>query len=324
MAIEYEILSSDGKIAGLLPTQYDEAMNSRYYALGILANTTSTAHYSKIKGGHKGMEVVVPGVPEVTVRDLVVGRPRELTEDNEDRSFRLKIDEGFEWTTFLNEIKQRYSQDPQLVQKITRQAVAQVSAMVEARCFSKFASYVPTWNCGAAAGKKTGNMDLGTAAKPVILSKSNAADFLAQLPSVISQTNIPRESGKLTLVVPPNVAYIIRTDNDLRDASKIGGVSSLKTWKIPTVLECDIYETTLLDAVPCTTDGGYAWPILAYTKEALAFCMDFNHTNAKEPDRVRGLEIYGECIFGCGAVRKDGLAIGYVRTQNTAFTHPGD
>ena len=303
----------DPALGGLSPVQYANQMMARFYATTCLPQSTQAGHFSEIKNGHLGQKIVVPQVPDIEIRDLVIGRPRPLKTEYAP-PLELEIKFGTEWSCYFPDEDLYFQQTKDFQQKILKGGANTNAAYIEKKCFARFPSFVPAWNCGNTAGKESGGYKLGTAENPAIVTKNNIMDYLAQFLSCVEETNIGMESGVFSIIVPTQLGYLLRTSADTRDASKSGGPSSLKTRKIPTLLEHDIYASNLLTKV----NG--AWPILAYTKEALAFAMAVKKVRSKEPDRVDGLEIYGKSIYGFDVERKDGCVLGYVKSSVTDIT----
>jgi len=305
----------DPFLGGLSPVQFSSVMMKRFYATTILPRTTTAGDFKSLVGGHLGTSIVVPRTPEIRIRKLKVGQPRPL-ETSKAKPLVLEIKYGTEWGHFEPDVDRYFTNVRDFTQQISKGAVAKNAAAIERHCFGLFPDFVPSYNCGNNAGKVGGGYTLGTVASPAVITKSNVEDYLAQFLSVIEETDVGMESGQFTVVIPPKMAYMLRTSDQNKDASKRGERSSLKTRQIPTILDYDVYSSTLLAHATGYSD---VWPIYAYTKEALAFAMAVNKVNTKEPDRVDGIEVYGQSIYGFDCEREDGVALGYVKFSDTAI-----
>lgn len=305
----------DPFLGGLTPIQFSNVMMKRFYATNILAKTTQAGSFKSLAGGHLGMSIVVPRTPEIKIRRLKVGHPRPL-ETSTAKPLTLEIKYGTEWGHFTPDVDQYFSQVRDISQQIAKGAVAKNAAVIERHCFTLFPDFVPSYNAGNSAGKVGGNYTLGTPASPAVITRSNIEDYLGQFLHVIQETEVGMESGQFTVVIPTKMAYLLRTSDYMKDASVRGSRSSLATRQLPTIFDYDIYSSNLLAHATGYSD---VWPVYAYTKEALAFAMAVNKVNTKEPDRVDGIEVYGQSIYGFDCEREDGVAIGYVKFSDTAI-----
>ena len=121
-------------------------------------------------------------------------------------------------------------------------------------------------NMGKAAGAQSGHYDMGTAASPRIITKSNVIDFCVDASAVLDEQNVPK-MGRW-MVLPPVIEAIVRK-SDLKDASLSGDETSL------------VRRNDYLGTVSGFTLFG-------------SLQQATGNTNAGNPDNI----MYHKCLFG--------------------------
>jgi len=101
-------------------------------------------------------------------------------------------------------------------------------------------------NAGATAGVNSSAFDLGTAAAPESIDKTNILDYIVDQGTVLDEQNVPQTSR--WLLFPPLFCGMIKK-SDLKDASLAGdGVSIMRNGRLGTIDRYTIYSTNNLNS----------------------------------------------------------------------------
>ena len=299
---------------GFIKDVYSPLIDKNFYARCYLARTTSSKYIGQIK--RKGDKVVITREPKITTEDYVAGKPYDIT-TNLEEPFEMHVNRGKRWKQYYDENDANRTHVVGLNSATINAATEAVARDIEVEYFNEFPSYVPSYNTGNAAGIKSGAYQLGSLDHPVLLDDENVLDYVMQFLHVLNETNVTNESGVISILVPDIVAYYIRVAEGIRDASKIGGKSSLKTRYLqPLDGLGDVYVSNLLPKM----DNG-AYPIICNVKEAMNFVMAARKTRViTDLDLYDGTLLRGYAIYDWGVAREEGLAIGYIKPNKQALS----
>jgi hypothetical protein len=145
-------------------------------------------------------------------------------------------------------------------------------------------------NAGATAGRKSGNINLGTGAAPLTLTKANIVDELVNYSTVMDEQNLP--DSQRFVVLPPAGCARIKT-SELKDASLTGdGTSTLRNGKVGMIDRMTVYCSNSLN----NTAGNY--DIIFGHKVATTFAAQITNMEAIDNPNdfgklVRSLMVYG-------------------------------
>jgi len=146
-------------------------------------------------------------------------------------------------------------------------------------------------NAGATAGRKSGNIDLGTTASPIAVTKANIIDHLVNFSTVMDEQNLP-ESDRYVVLSPAACARI--KTSELKDASLTGdGQSTLRNGKVGMIDRMTVYCSNNL-----AVDTGGKLNVVFGHKSALTFASQItNMETLPNPDDfgdlVRSMMAYG-------------------------------
>jgi hypothetical protein len=170
-------------------------------------------------------------------------------------------------------------------------ASEQMKISIDTDVLGTVAADVAAANKGGAAGRISGNINLGATGAPVQLSKTNVLDFIVDMGQVLDEQNRP-ETGRF--LVLPFWATALLKKSDLKDASITGdGTSPMRNGRIGMIDRFTIYQSNNLRRV---TDGAnQAFDILAGVKNGLTFASQLTKTESlrakKDAAEERWLEL---------------------------------
>lgn len=259
-----------------------------------LTQIANTNYEGSISG--KGSKVIIHQAPVVTSSAYTDGAAityQDITGENVE----LLIDHSQYFAFHITDINKAQS-DPKLVNEATSAAADAQRIAIEKHVYGTVLADMPAavllTNSGAAAGAKSGNINLGTLAAPVALTKTNVIEYLLNIGLVLDEQNIP-EQGR-NLLIPARMAALIKA-SDLKDASITGDATSvLRNGRLGMIDRFTLYTSNNLLAAQ---GAGVAWDVIACTKQALTFAtqlsevqyLDKMETTFKKG--VRGLQLYG-------------------------------
>lgn len=300
------------KLAGYIKTHYSPRMLDSIHQRTYLGQMTTNAFYDGII--EMGDTVTIAREPKVHVEKYVEGGDYKL-ESSAEKPIKLTIDRGYQWGKFLDDKTLKRTHIKTLIASILASATAEIAEAQETEYFGEFASFVPNCNQGLTAGVKSKAYNLGTLDHPVIVDKTTVLDWLQQFTSVINETGVKNTSNNRCIVIPEVVSYLLNISPNLRNASEIGGKSSLRTQyltELPSIGR--IYSSNLLDRLP---NG--AFPVICQTKEAMAYATVAKDSKVVEPSIKHGKFARGYVIYDWDPVREEGLAIGYAKANAPTF-----
>ncbi len=299
--------------AAYIPDIFSKAVRANLNAHTCLPQISQAGYLGEVK--NVGQVVKIPSVPRVYMADYARGQEIEIKTDAA-TALELTIDRQFYWDQYWDDMDLHQTHLAMLEAATAKQAAAQVAARIEAAVFAGWGALVPAANTGTAAGKQTGLYNTGTAAAPTQLTKKNALAWISQFFSILAEQDISDGDGTKSVVIPEWARFYLVNTDDLKDASKIGEKSSLRTNRLGNLYGIEVYTSTLLTGIPVNGQTYKAWPFLACAKSALNFCAAMNKVETVRPAKMFGTLAKGLVLWGFGTPRPEGLSIGYA--------YPGD
>lgn len=301
------------RTANYVPDIFSKAVRANLNAKTCLPQISQSGYLGEIK--NVGQVVKVGTTPRVEMFDYARGMEIPVNTNMAD-PLELTIDRQFGWSQFYDDLDLHQTHLKMLEAETARQAAAQVAARMEKVVFDNWGTMVPAKNTGANAGVESGIYQLGTATAPTQLTKKNGMAYISQFFSVIAEQNVSDGDGTKSVVLPEWARFYLVNTDDLKDASKIGEKSSMRTNKVGNLFGIDVYTSTLLTPVPVSGQTYKAWPFLACTKSALNFCAALNKVETDRPSKMFGTLAKGLVLWGFGSPRPEGMSMGYA--------YPGD
>lgn len=272
----------------LIPTIWAKKLLERFYDATVLAAISQTDYEGEIR--NMGDKVVINKIPDLTINNYRMGDTLTYERPPAD-TLELLIDQGKYWAFALDDVA-----DVQAMIKMTgpwaENASEQLKIVVDTETLAFLVGKADADNRGDDAGRISDN-DLGIAATPVALDKTNVIDYIVDHGTVLDESNCP-ESGR-KLVIPTWMAGLIKK-SDLKDASITGdSVSVMRNGRLGMVDRFELYTSNLL---PMTGANHY---VFAMHPKALTFATQLTKTETLRAestfgDLMRGLMVYGRQV----------------------------
>lgn len=263
-----------------------------------------------------GDSITVARQPTIQVEPYVKGTPLKI-KTRLGQPFKLTMDRASRWGQFYDELDLRRTHVKALTSSTITAAADAVEEQIEREAFDWIGDKAPACNVGNTAGLRSHSYQLGTADHPVLVTRANIAQYLMQFSPVLDETNLKNESGTRSVIMPTIAAYYLRSSEKLLDASQIGGVSSLKTQQLGSLMGIgNIYISNLLEP----NELG-AFPVIYLAKEAVSYALAAQRTKTKEdPALLDGTLLHGWALYDWGVTREEGISIGWIKPNETALT----
>lgn len=279
-----------------IPQIWSGKLLTKFYDATVFTEIANTDYEGEVKS--YGDEVIIRTVPSMTIRNYVKGQG--LTYDRpESPSVSLKIDQGKVFAFEANDVDKKQS-DLDFVSKWGEDGSEQMQVEVDSDILASIPADAHAQNAGDSAGRKSGDINLGTSAAPLAATKANILDILVDFSTVLDEQNIPNSDR--WVVLPPRICGLIKK-SDLRDASISGdsGNSTLRNGRLGMLDRFKVFSSNNVNA----TSGKY--DIVFGHKSALTFAGQIT-----EMEDLRNPEDFGDLIrslfvFGFETVKPTSL-----------------
>lgn len=203
-----------------IPEVWAAKTNAKFYKSTVFGDIASTDYEGEIS--KYGDKVHIRIVPDITISTYVIGQDlnyeRPAAADVE-----LDIDQGRSYSFVSNLVELKQS-DLNYVEKFTDDAGQQMAINIDTAILAGIYGDADSSNAGATAGKISSGFDMGTAASPEDVDKTNLLDYLVDMGSVLDEQNVPT-TGRW-VVLPAILCGMIKK-GDLKDASLAGDATSI-------------------------------------------------------------------------------------------------
>lgn len=282
-----------------IPEIWSGKLIEKFYAATVLAAIANTDYEGEIKG--MGDKVKIRTKPTITIRPyqldqaLTVERPSSNT-------IELNISNAFYFNEVLDDVMELQA-DLNLLSMWADDASEQLKITIDTAVLATISAGVNSVNSGNTAGKFSGNIQLGVAGTPAIVTPATVLDYMVDLGTVLDEQNIP-ETGRW-ITIPPWFAAQIKK-SDLRNASISGdGTSLMRNGRLGMIDRFELYASNLL---PTGTEGGAtSWYVFAGHPHGLTFASQISKVETLRSEQtfgtlLRGLQVYGAQVL-------DGIAL---------------
>jgi len=283
-----------------IPEIWSTKMIEKFYEATVLAAISNTDYEGEIKT--HGDKIIMRQRPTITIRnyesnqELVVDRPSAA-------SLEMLIDQGKYFNLHLDDVM-KIQTDIDLMNQWSADASEQMKIVIDTDVLVHLVNGATARNRGTGAGRISQNINLGVAATPVTITRTNVVDYLILMGQVLDEQNIP-ETGRW--IVLPAWASSLLKRSDLRDASLTGdGTSVLRNGRLGMIDRFTIYGSNLLPTSATDGVGGNdadgATYIYAGHKNALTFASQMTEMEVMRSERtfgnlMRGLQVYGRRVI---------------------------
>lgn len=222
--------SNDGT-SRFIPELWSGKFLVKYYMATFWRDITNTDYEGEIK--NQGDTVIIRTIPTLTINDYQKGQKLNY-ERPESTPLEMVIDKGKYWGFTVDDID-AYQSDMKLMNAFSQDAGEQLKITVDADVLQGItygsAGTFPgsSYNAGATAGYESSSFNLGASGSPVQLTKANVLDYIIDCGTVLDEQNIP-STGRW-MVIPSWMSNLL-IKSDLKDASMIGGESTLRNGRI--------------------------------------------------------------------------------------------
>lgn len=276
-----------------IPEVYSGKLVEKFYRSTVFGDIASTDYEGDIAG--QGSNVKIRTVPDVTVSDYVVGAGLTAQYPT-NNSVNLSISQAKSFMVALPLVSSRQS-DIDLADVFANDGANQLKIAADAEMLETIPASVSADNSGATAGVVSNNINLGTSAAPVTLTKANVVDFIVDCGLVMDEQNVSEEGR--WFVAPPWLIALIK-QSDLKIASLAGdSVSILRNGKVGMIDRFTIYQSqNLLQQVVPTP----ATHCLFGHAAGLTFAAQIMETQMIDNPNDFGYLIRGLMVFGFAVV----------------------
>ena len=287
-----------------IPELWSGKLLEKFYdatVLSAIANTDYTGEISNM-----GDTVHIRQKPSLTITsytaDLEIAVERPSVADVE-----LSIDQGRYFAAIVDDVMETQS-DLNMMDMWGDDASEQMKINIDTYVLGLLdAGATATENKGAAAGRLSGNIALGTTGAKIDLVARNATapdveviDMILRMGQVLDEQNIP-ENGRW-MVVPAWVTAMIKR-SELRDASLTGdGSTMLRNGRIGMIDRFTLYSSNVSPQAQ----------IIAGHKHGLTFASQLTKMETIRSERTFGNILRGLQVFGSKVVDGDAITVAHV------------
>lgn len=269
-----------------IPELWSGKLVEKFYDNTVFGEISNTDYEGEISG--HGDKVIIRTVPSITITDYVKGAGLTY-EQPESANVELNIDQGKSFSFQLFKVDETQS-DLNLMNDWSQDGSEQMKISVDTDILATIPASAAALNSGAAAGRKSGNINLGVALTPLALTKTNILDALVDYGTVLDEQNVP-ESNRW-IVMPAKMCGLIKK-SDLKDASLAGDSTSIiRNGRLGMIDRFTIYNSNNVNVASGEHD------IVFGHKSALTFAGQISHMEElPNPDDfgtlARSLFVYG-------------------------------
>jgi hypothetical protein len=275
------------------PTMFSADFLPELYAalcFGSIANTQTASILTQ-----QGDKAIFPELPEVVVKDYIKGQ--KLSFDVADpKAQEMEVSRAKSFAVSLNRIDLAQT-NLKLSPAVMAHAVKTLQQYIETDLFEDVWQDASPLNQGAGAGAKSANINMGTTAAPLLVTKDNILDILCDAAQVMDEANVPTDKGDLFVTLPPFATNLIKR-SDLKNASITGDTTSpIRNGRIGQTIDVfNVYKSN------CLWNVGGTYYCMFGTPSALAFVSQITETDIVKPTDefatyLRGLSVYDAKIL---------------------------
>lgn len=270
-----------------IPEIWSTKLLDKFYDACIYSEIANTDYEGEIQ--KHGDTVKIRTTADITINDYVKGTPL-VYQNPESPLIDLLIDQGHYFAFNAYDVDKTQS-DINLMNSWSGDGSEKIKIRVDTNILGSVYTDAAALNAGIAAGRKSQNINLGTTAAPVAVTKTNIIDTLVNYSTVMDEQNLP-EANRFVVLSPAACARI--KTSELKDASLTGdGQSTLRNGKVGMIDRMTVYCSNNL-----AVDTGGKLNVIFGHKSALTFAAQItNMETLKNPsdfgDLIRSMMVYG-------------------------------
>lgn len=291
----------------MIPEIWSTNLVKEYYDASVLTQVTNTDYEGEISG--MGDKVIIRTQPKVNMRPYVIGQNLE-TEFPTGGKIELLIDKGMYWQTGIDDVVHK-QQDINQMTLWAQEAAEEMKLMLDTEVLSFLPANVHAKNTGATAGRVSNNVNLGTAAAPLIPTAANILEIVLRLGQVLDEQNVP-ETGRY-LIMPFWATTLLKL-SDLKNTYTTGdSTSPLRNGMVGRIDRFTVFNSNLLPINPAPGAGDWKTVIMAGHKDAATFATQFTKTETLRSEKTFGDIMRALIIYGYQMIKPEAAAVAYIR-----------
>jgi hypothetical protein len=245
---------------------------------------------------NQGDKVIIRTTPVITINDYTVGGTLTY-EVPESANTELTIDKAKSWSFRIDDLDKLES-DIALMNMFSKDAGERLKISIDSDVLTYIATQAGTNNIGSTAGAISGDVNMGVAGTPKVLTVANIVDTIVEANQVLDEADQPDDNRWMVL---PAWACAMLKKGDLKRADITGDATGMiRTGLIGMIDRFKIYKSNNLYSV---TDGSATPFYMPFgTNEAITFASELTKTESlRIPDSFgeyfRGLQVYGRKVI---------------------------
>lgn len=279
-----------------IPEIWSAKLIENFYDSTVLAAIANTDYEGDIKS--MGDTVNIRTTPDLTIRTYEKGMTLAVERPDKPK-IQLVIDKG-EYFAAIEDDVDKVQADINLMDTWSRDASEKMKIKIDQNVLAGMLTGIAATNKGATAGRISGDIDLGTTAAPLAMTKTNVIDLLVDMGTVLDEANAP-EAGRF-VVIPAKMAGLIKK-SDLKDASITGdGTSIQRNGRLGMIDRFTVYVSHNLNVATGKFD------IVAGHKMGLTFASQMTEMESIRAETTFGNIVRGLQVYGYKVVKGEALA----------------
>jgi len=287
----YPITNSATTMSGInIPFIWSAKTIQKFYAVTVFGEIANTDYEGEISA--MGDKITITTIPDIVIRDYTIDQELEYTKPVNGK-VELLIDKGHYYAIPYNDVEKKQSKI-NFIDKWTDDASQQMGIAIDRSILSTCFTGAATANKGLTAGAISGGYDMGVAGTPLVVTKTNVLEVIADMGSVLDEQNKPATDR--FCVIPSIIKNLVKK-SDLKNVSITGDAkSTIRNGKIGDLDDFTVYTSNNVNWVMDTTHR--VFNCVAGHKSALTFASQLTEneviTNPKDFGKLmRGLQVYG-------------------------------
>lgn len=298
---------SSAAVNAYTPQLYALELLEKHYLTTVLTGISNTKYEGTIK--KHGDKVIIRTRPDVATFEWYPGMSlRGKRTSPESPAIELEINKGRAYSLNLDALSEVQS-DVDLLDEWYYDAGQQMSIAIDRIVLNDIDANADTKNKGATAGYRSSSYNLGATSAPVVITKANALDLVADFAAVLSEYDVPEEGR--WLVLPVWYTNLLEK-GDLRNASVTGDTTNkvIRNGFIGEISNFKIYKSNNYE--PVVDGSNSCYNIVFGHKSALTYASQLiKNRKLEDPDSFATL-LDGLQVYGYEVVKPTCLGVGYV------------
>lgn len=287
--------------SNFIPEIFSGKLVKKFYSKTVFGDIANTDYEGEIKD--KGDVVHISTTPDIAINDYEVGMTM-VHEQLNSAGADLEINRAKYMSFKVDDVDKMQSHIGEL-DKWSEESAEKMKIAMDTDMLGAIYSDAAAANAGATAGAISGNINLGVAATPVTISKTNVLDYIIDCETVLEEQNIGE--GKW-MVIPARMAGMIKK-SELKDASLAGDTTSIMrqgNGRLGMIGSFTLYISNNLNV------SGGEHDIVFGHKSGLTFASQMVKNRVTTHPDFFGQFIQGLCVYGYEVINDTAIGHGVV------------